>query len=1357
MDRSTQLALKHVNLFPINTDPTQATYFQDHHFENGQVQYNTRASMIDFVLSNQQDRRTVNSIETLRVPLIAPDHAMVRVEFLEFNYHKRSKWQHTRNKLVRSPKLFFNESNKDWAIWLRLFTGIDPLPPEAAPPPILLHQNTPLLYFFQKIRTISTHVFTNTTEPTHQLVIQAQKCNALQERMIAILDWMTGHQKSQLIRNLKPHQRQNKLASLWATIMGAPCPNLSYPPNLQSMLNPITKMRAEARQGWRTPNLEWAGPSHAPQWWLDLPCTGPSPSYLPVPMQIQLLSQLERQTMLDKLLGHWSEHLPSNSVPLPQFLPDVLFLQQQSHLAKPCETSQLAPLSQDIHYQAMVEKAINSLKSSTCANWQYNQQNPKQQLDSLFNIQQQTLNRKKSGKDWWNFMINRPGAWQKIITFQDQTGHICRGHEATAAVADYWKNVKYSTHSPGPLGSPNVSQEEHDFFINCIQSSKLSPLLRGMVAALDDPISHSEIRQALAKMDAFKRGGVDEEKIKPYKMLFRIWPIFGMSQADTAMYEDLEQPSEEISAAQEELISVFNLYLEAIRRFSWRNHDQLLAHLRLHNLLHLHFKMVTGEILPHRKPNKKQDHDPKAWRPIMCLCVFRKIFTKVMSNRVYDLIDTPSYQMLSPFAFGFKRRMGMQEAIFVVKEALQANINQSLSQYMVFVDVEQAYDSIEPAKLEEVLKLKLFNQTEINVIMNLMTHISAITSTQWGDSDLFPLDRGLPQGDSLSPITFVIFLDSLVTIMNKLTLSSLPQAWNTIGFVDDIMSLPSTLQEAQTLLLLLWKLLQWMGLVLSLEKTTILPIRAHQETLKSHPLVTSKMVEGRSEHFLLLPDLPPVQIVHPHDSIRYLGWKLDKHLNSTKTYTDLVDDIIAKLADIRLGGRVLDLWHRVMQAFINSKINHLSSISWLSPTQAEDLTALVTKKLKTAANLSKAASPHWLYAPTKIGGLGLYPLHLWMKAKQLSTFLKLLHQPNPLVKAAMKRMMASGMAKWEPPSGPPVAYDILTFRPNYAQSSSQSPLYQELADLKQITLLFQVTICRTLGATRTYKYGLLFKPWLTSVPLTTFPVITDLGQAPLWYMNKPKFVAPIVRSLGPPETKPDKQWINIYLLERIGHLETQALQDHILKRHKHCPPLVFPSNLSRPSLPHLYLTDRRVTKEWQVQLWAQRTGELFIPGSQAWIPGSTFIPTTAQQQYACPLCSIKTYNLELHWLLNCKSFLSHYVKGAELLWQLFLGFLRKSLTSSSPVDAIFSVISNNQSLHAKLASTKPALRLHSFWYMDGMGTPSSHFMPILEAMHSPYEQLILDMQRQIAKLNRQILWEGSKKLGAYQCTSLDAC
>jgi len=78
------------------------------------------------------------------------------------------------------------------------------------------------------------------------------------------------------------------------------------------------------------------------------------------------------------------------------------------------------------------------------------------------------------------------------------------------------------------------------------------------------------------------------------------------------------------------------------KKFSWKNHDKLMDYLKLEHLEHMHMKMSTGEILPHRKPNKKQDTDPKAWRPIMCLTVLRKLFSKIIRGCMTWSIHLPS-------------------------------------------------------------------------------------------------------------------------------------------------------------------------------------------------------------------------------------------------------------------------------------------------------------------------------------------------------------------------------------------------------------------------------------------------------------------------------------------------------------------------------------------------------------------------------------------------------------------------------------------------------------------------------------------------------------------------------------------
>ena len=126
-EHQTAQSIKLMNLVPINSDPAYPTFYRDFKYPNGQMQYNTQASLIDFCCTTQQVKQQVNVVETLRVPVVAPDHAMVRVEFLDEAYRKRTKWQHTRNKTVRAPKQYFTESNKQWAEWLSLFAGLKPL------------------------------------------------------------------------------------------------------------------------------------------------------------------------------------------------------------------------------------------------------------------------------------------------------------------------------------------------------------------------------------------------------------------------------------------------------------------------------------------------------------------------------------------------------------------------------------------------------------------------------------------------------------------------------------------------------------------------------------------------------------------------------------------------------------------------------------------------------------------------------------------------------------------------------------------------------------------------------------------------------------------------------------------------------------------------------------------------------------------------------------------------------------------------------------------------------------------------------------------------------------------------------
>ena len=98
-DKTTKQQCHHLNLKPLNSDLQQPTFYRDKLLENGQKLFNHHYSLIDYICTTANQAAKVNLVETLRVPIVSPDHSMVRVEFLDAGYEKRSKWKQTKNKI----------------------------------------------------------------------------------------------------------------------------------------------------------------------------------------------------------------------------------------------------------------------------------------------------------------------------------------------------------------------------------------------------------------------------------------------------------------------------------------------------------------------------------------------------------------------------------------------------------------------------------------------------------------------------------------------------------------------------------------------------------------------------------------------------------------------------------------------------------------------------------------------------------------------------------------------------------------------------------------------------------------------------------------------------------------------------------------------------------------------------------------------------------------------------------------------------------------------------------------------------------------------------------------------------------
>lgn len=140
--------------------------------------------------------------------------------------------------------------------------------------------------------------------------------------------------------------------------------------------------------------------------------------------------------------------------------------------------------------------------------------------------------------------------------------------------------------------------------------------------------------------------------------------------------------------------------------------------------------------------------------PIHLLSVLYKAYTRILR---FTFLGTYS---LSPVQFGFRRRLGTLDPLFIFFVAVHKSLAQNLPLYICFVDFTSAFDSVG----RDLLFYKLLR---IGVKGRLFAALHAIYKEVRavvrgsGSSSIFVESCGVRQGCLLSPDLFSAFINDL--------------------------------------------------------------------------------------------------------------------------------------------------------------------------------------------------------------------------------------------------------------------------------------------------------------------------------------------------------------------------------------------------------------------------------------------------------------------------------------------------------------------------------------------------------------------------------------------------------------------
>ena len=142
-------------------------------------------------------------------------------------------------------------------------------------------------------------------------------------------------------------------------------------------------------------------------------------------------------------------------------------------------------------------------------------------------------------------------------------------------------------------------------------------------------------------------------------------------------------------------------------------------------------------------------------RPIILLPSVRKLLSKIVINRIYDKVA----QFIPTNQAAYQKGRSTTKIIWAHKLNIENCLLDNQKQTITGIDLSGAFDTIVRERLLTVL-LDILEESEVKIIAFLLDEMRLKVRNKNEFGEEFLTNVGSPQGDSLSPILFIIYLEA---------------------------------------------------------------------------------------------------------------------------------------------------------------------------------------------------------------------------------------------------------------------------------------------------------------------------------------------------------------------------------------------------------------------------------------------------------------------------------------------------------------------------------------------------------------------------------------------------------------------
>ena len=162
-------------------------------------------------------------------------------------------------------------------------------------------------------------------------------------------------------------------------------------------------------------------------------------------------------------------------------------------------------------------------------------------------------------------------------------------------------------------------------------------------------------------------------------------------------------------------------------------------------------------------PKVTNASSPTDLRPISLLPIPGKLLEKHITVKMENFLEDKNY--LVPNQNGFRKGKSTSSALTTFLDDIILNLNDSKTSIVAYLDFQKAFDTINHTILLNKLRKAGLGERLMKLLANYLTGPKQRTHVHGTLSDLAPIGIGVPQGSTVGPIMFILYINDLPLVL----------------------------------------------------------------------------------------------------------------------------------------------------------------------------------------------------------------------------------------------------------------------------------------------------------------------------------------------------------------------------------------------------------------------------------------------------------------------------------------------------------------------------------------------------------------------------------------------------------------